>query len=374
MLCVSPRLWRDRSSGVSSERLPTDIEECTPVKAMYYEEAGGTEVFCYDEVPDPIPGAGDVVVNVEATALNRLDVLQRNGWFQMPGFTYPHIAGMDLAGVVTEVGSEVTGVAVGDRVVVDPSLAGVADNSRLSGMGDLHGELGVIGATVDGGYAERCQVPATHVYSVPDDMPIEHAATFPTCYLTASHALFRVGRLQAGESVMIHAAGSGIGVAATQLASHAGATVLATAGSDHKCQRAVGLGASHVLNNRTGDIAGWAREVTGGAGVDMVFDCVGTALFGASLFSIGVGGRMVNCGNASGDEATIPSLGYVFHSGISIHGSDPYRPEEFGPAWEDFCLSGYQVEVDSVHHLSEAGTAQEKMLSGDFFGKILLVP
>ena len=344
------------------------------MKAMYYEESGGTEVFCYDEVPDPIPAAGDVVVNVEATALNRLDVLQRNGWFQMPGFTYPHIAGMDLAGVVTEVGSEVTGVAVGDRVVVDPSLAGVADNSRLSGMGDLHGELGVIGATVDGGYAERCLVPATHVYSVPDDMPIEHAATFPTCYLTASHALFRVGRLQAGESVMIHAAGSGIGVAAMQLASRAGATVLATAGSDHKCQRAVGLGASHVLNNRTGDIAGWAREVTGGAGVDMVFDCVGTALFGASLFSIGVGGRMVNCGNASGDEATIPSLGYVFHSGISIHGSDPYRPEEFGPAWEDFCSGGYQVEIDSVHHLSEAGAAQEKMLSGDFFGKILLVP
>ncbi|MBT3245347.1 MAG: zinc-binding dehydrogenase [Actinobacteria bacterium] len=344
------------------------------MKAMYYEEPGGTEVFRYDDVPDPVPGPGDVVVDVVATALNRLDVLQRNGWFQMPGFTYPHIAGMDLAGVVTEVGSEVTGVGVGDRVVVDPSLAGVADNSRLSGMGDLHGELGVIGATVDGGYAERCLVPASHTHQVPESVSLEDAATFPTCFLTASHALFKVGNLAPGETVMIHAAGSGIGVAAIQLAVHAGATVLATAGSDHKCQRAVGLGASHVLNNRTGDVAGWAREVTGGAGVDMVFDCVGTALFGASLYSIGVGGRLVNCGNASGDEATIPSLGYVFHSGISIHGSDPYRPEEFGPAWENFCSGGYQVEVDSVNHLSEAGAAQDKMLSGDFFGKILLTP
>ena len=344
------------------------------MKAMYFEEPGGTEVFRYDDVPDPIPGAGDIVIDVEATALNRLDVLQRNGWFQMPGFTYPHIAGMDIAGTVTEVGDEVTGLSLGDRVVVDPSLAGVADNSRLAGMGDMHGDLGVIGATVDGGYAERCLVPASHAYPVPDVMPIEHAATFPTCYLTASHALFRVGALKAGESVMIHAAGSGIGVAAIQLASHAGATVLATAGTDDKCERALELGASHVLNNRTGDVAGWARGATGGAGVDMVMDCVGTALFGASLFSIGIGGRLVNCGNASGDEATIPSLGYVFHSGISIHGSDPYRPEEFGPAWEDFCSGEYQVAIDSVHHLSDAGVAQGKMLSGDFFGKILLTP
>lgn len=344
------------------------------MKAMYYEKPGGTEVFRYDDVPDPVPGPGDVVVDVAATALNRLDVLQRNGWFQMPGFTYPHISGMDLAGVVTEIGAEVEGVSVGDRVVVDPSLAGVADNSTLAGMGDLHGELGVIGATVDGGYAERCLVPASHTYQVPESVFLQHAATFPTCFLTASHALFKVGSLTPGEIVMIHAAGSGIGVAAIQLAVSAGATVLATAGSDHKCQRAIGLGASHVLNNRTGDVAGWAREVTGGVGVDMVLDCVGTALFGASLSSIGVGGRLVNCGNASGDEATIPSLGYVFHSGISIHGSDPYRPEEFGPAWEDFCSGRYQVEVDSVHHLSEAGTAQDKMLSGDFFGKILLTP
>jgi NADPH:quinone reductase-like Zn-dependent oxidoreductase len=344
------------------------------MKAMYYEESGGNEVFCYGDVPDPVPGPGDVVVDVAATALNRLDVLQRNGWFQMPGFTYPHISGMDLAGVVTELGSDVTGVSTGDRVVVDPSLAGVAGNSKLSGMGDLHGDLGVIGATVDGGYGERCLVPASHVYLVPDDMPLEHAATFPTCFLTASHALFQVGGLKTGETVMIHAAGSGLGVAAMQLASHAGVTVLATAGTDDKCQRALGLGASAVLNNRTGDVTAWARDVTSGTGVDMVMDFIGTALFGASLLAIGIGGRLVNCGNVSGDEATIPSLGHLFHSGISIHGSDPYRPEEFGPIWDDFCSGGYTVEIDSVYKLSEAGAAQDRMLSGDFFGKILLTP
>ena len=179
------------------------------MKAMRYHEPGGPEVLRYEEVPDPEPGPVDVVVDVVAAALNRLDVVQRNGWFTMPGFTLPHIAGMDVAGVVSEVGADVHGVAVGDRVVVDPSLAGVDDRSKLGGRGDLYGELGIIGATVDGGYAERCLVPASHVYPVPHAMSLETAATFPTCWLTAAHALFDVGRLAAGETLMIHAAGSG---------------------------------------------------------------------------------------------------------------------------------------------------------------------
>ena len=344
------------------------------MKAMRYHEPGGPEVLRYEEVPDPEPGPVDVVVDVVATALNRLDVVQRNGWFAMPGFTLPHIAGMDVAGVVSEVGAEVDGVSVGDRVVVDPSLAGVDDRSKLGGLGDLHGDLGIIGGTVDGGYAERCLVPASHIYPVPHAMSLETAATFPTCYLTAAHALFTVGGLAAGETVMIHAAGSGVSVAGIQLAVDAGATVLATAGTDEKCDQALALGAAHALNNRTGDVAAWARELTAGAGVNMVFDHVGTALFGPSLFALGIGGRLVNCGNSSGDEAVIPSLGYVFHSGIKILGSDPYRPEEFGPVWDTFCGDSFNAAVDSVFDLADAADAQAKMLASDFFGKILLKP
>ena len=344
------------------------------MKAVLYDTPGGPEVLRWTEVADPEPGPVDVVVDVAATALNRLDVVQRSGWYALPGFTLPHIAGMDVAGVVSAVGSEVDGVAVGDRVVVDPSLAGVDPRSKLGGRGDLYGELGVIGGTLDGGYAERCLVPASHVFPVPDDMPLEHAATFPTCYLTATHALFAVGGLQAGETVLIHAAGAGVSVAAIQLAVDAGATVFATAGTEEKCERALALGASAVLNNRTGDVAGWARGLTDGRGVDMVLDHVGTALFGPSLFALGVRGRLVSCGNSSGDEATIPSLGYVFHSGISILGSDPYRPEEFAPAWRRFCDAGFAVHVDSTFPLAAAADAQTKLLSNDVFGKILLVP
>ncbi|MFT4616030.1 MAG: NADPH:quinone reductase-like Zn-dependent oxidoreductase [Ilumatobacter sp.] len=344
------------------------------MKAMLYTEVGGPEVFQFIDVPDPEPGAGDVIVDVAATSLNRLDLVQRAGWFQMPGFEFPHIAGMDIAGTVSAVGDAVINVSVGDRVVVDPSLAGVAENSKLAGRGDLYGDLGIIGGTVAGGYAEKCLVPASHVYIVPADMPLEHAATFPTAFLTAAHALFDVGQLQAGETVMIHAAGSGVSTAGIQLAKEAGATVLATAGTDEKCARALALGADHVANNRTTDVAGFAREVTHGAGVNMVFDHVGTALFGASLFGLGVHGRLVNCGNSSGDEATIPSLGYLFHSGIKILGSDPYRPEEFGPVWDKFCSANFEVVIDSEFDLADAGQAQDKMMQSDFFGKIVLKP
>jgi NADPH:quinone reductase-like Zn-dependent oxidoreductase len=344
------------------------------LKAVQYHETGGPEVLLHHDVPDPEPGPADVVIDVDAVALNRLDVVQRNGWFHMPGFTLPHIAGMDIAGTVSELGYSVTEFAVGDRVVVDPSMAGVSDDSKLAGMGDLHGELGILGATLDGGYAERCLVPASHCHAVPEQISFEQAATFPTCFLTAGHALFRVGDLDEGETVMIHAAGSGVSVAGIQLAKHAGATVLATAGSDEKCGLALDLGADHVLNNRTGDVAGWARDVTAGAGVDMVFDHVGAALFGPSLFSLGQKGRLVCCGNSSGDEATIPSLGYLFHSGISIIGSDPYEPGEMGPLWEMFCAGDFHAVIHSTFPLADAGAAQEKLLSGDFFGKILLKP
>lgn len=346
------------------------------MKAIRYDRTGTSDVLQYVDVADPEPGPADVVIDVAACALNRLDVVQRNGWYALPGFTLPHIAGMDLAGVVSAVGTEAAdaGWSVGDRVVVDPSLAGVPATSELAGMGDLYGELGVIGATVDGGYAEQCLAPATHLYRVPDDMDLAHAATFPTCFLTAGHALFAVADLQPGETVLVHAAGSGVSVAAIQLAVDQGCTVLATAGSDAKLERARGLGATHVCNNRTADVVAWARDVTAGRGVDVVFDHVGTALFPASVFSLAIGGRLVCCGNTSGDEATIPSLGFMFHSAITILGSGPYTPDEFGPLWERFCERRYPQVIDTEYALADAAVAQDRLQDNDVFGKIVLRP
>jgi NADPH:quinone reductase-like Zn-dependent oxidoreductase len=174
--------------------------------------------------------------------------------------------------------------------------------------------------------------------------------------------------------VLIHAAGSGVSVAGIQLAKRAGATVLATAGTDEKCQRALDLGADFTLNNRTGDVVAWARAVTQGGGVNLVFDHVGTALFGASLFALGIGGRLVACGNSSGDQAVIPSLGYLFHSNITIIGSGPYRPDEFGPAWQSFCDGDFRPMIDSEFALADAAAAQDKLARNDVFGKIILHP
>jgi NADPH:quinone reductase-like Zn-dependent oxidoreductase len=344
------------------------------MKAMLYEAPGGPDVLQYVSVPDPVPLARDVVVRVEAAALNRLDVVQRNGWFTLDGFTLPHIAGMDVAGTVAQVGSAVTRVQVGDRVVIDPSLAGVPDGCTYVGMGDLYGGLGVIGATVAGGYAELCLAPETHVHPVPDAMPIEKAAAFPTAWLTAWHSLFTIGRLARGETLMVHAAGSGLSVAALQLAKRTGATVLATAGSEDKCRRALDLGADHACVNRGTDVAAWAREVTGGEGVDIVFDHVSPALWQASLMSLKPRGRLVYCGNTTGDEAAIPSLGYAYHFGLQILGSDAYRPDEFAAAWEHFCAHDFTAVVDSEFALADAAAAQDKLLRSDFFGKILLRP
>jgi NADPH:quinone reductase-like Zn-dependent oxidoreductase len=344
------------------------------MKALLYERPGGPDVLEFRDVEDPRPGPLDVVVEVAATALNHLDVVQRNGWYTLPGFTLPHISGMDVAGSVAAIGSEVDGWAGGDRVVLDPSLAEVPDGSRLSGMGDYYGVLGVIGGTVAGGYAERCLVPSTHLHRVPDSVTWHAAAAFPTAFLTAHHALFERGHLAFGETVLIHAAGSGVSTAAIQLARHAGATVLATAGSEEKCVRALAIGAHHVANNRSQDIAAWAWDVTDGAGVDMVLDHVGPALWEASLFALKPRGRLVNCGNTSGDTVTIPSLGHLFHMGISIIGSDPYRHDEFAVAWQQFLAGGFASEIDSVFALADGASAQEKLARGDVFGKILLEP
>lgn len=344
------------------------------MKALLYRRTGGPDVLEYTDIADPTPGPGDVVVRVHATALNHLDLVQRNGYFHLVGFTLPHISGMDIAGTIVEVGAEVDDGLIGARVVVDPSMTGVGEKSKLTGMGDVYGHLGVLGGNLDGGYAELCVAPATHVHRIPEQMHWHQATAFPSAWMTAHHALFDCGQLIAGETFMVHAAGSGVSTAAIQLAKQAGATVLATAGSDEKCQRAVELGADHVANNRQTAIAEWAREVTGGVGVDLVFDHVGTALFGQSLFALKPRGRLVNCGNTSGDEAVIPSLGYMFKNGLQIIGSDPYRHHEFGEAWAKYCAGDFHSPIDAVYPLAEGGQAQAQLERGDVFGKILLEP
>ncbi len=343
------------------------------MKAGRYSGHGGPDVIHYEDVPDPEIGPADVIVKVAACAVNRLDVIQRAGYFTLPGYRLPHIAGMDVAGEVVEVGSQVDCVSTGERVVINPSLTNVGGYSRFLGMDDRYGELGVIGATVDGGYAELCAAPASHVHVIPAGFSYEEAACIPTSYLTAWHALSEVGRLARGETVLIHAAGSGLSSAGIQFAKKLGAIVLATARTERKLDHARRLGADHVVNHQNVDLAVWAREVTGGRGVDIVFDHVGPALWQSSLAALRPRGRLVTCGATTGPSVTLELL-HLHRMGIQILGSDAYSYDEFERVLTTYWQGGFQQIIDSEFPLAEAANAQRKMEEANLAGKILLKP
>jgi NADPH:quinone reductase-like Zn-dependent oxidoreductase len=343
------------------------------MKAVLHRSFGGPEVLEHVELPDPWPGPGEVLVEVRATALNRLDVLQRQGPALLPGFSLPHIAGMDVAGSVAALGPGVTSAAVGARVVLNPALQCGECDACLAGDDAFCPVVKVVGGNHPGGYAELVAVPATHVHPIPDQMGFEEAAALPTIFSTAWHALVATARLQIGEWVMVHAAGSGVSVAAIQLAKRMGANVIATAGSARKLELAVRLGADATVNNRTGDIVAAAKEATGGRGVDVVFDHVGPALFQPSLLALRTRGRMVFCGTTTGTDATF-NLPYAYHFGLQLLGADPYSFAEFGRMLDYVLAAGFDPVIDSTYPLADAAVAHRRLEDGDVLGKVVLVP
>jgi NADPH:quinone reductase-like Zn-dependent oxidoreductase len=344
------------------------------MKALVHVTHGGPEVLRLVEWPDPVPGPLDVVVRVAACATNRLDVTQRAGWFTIPGFRLPHLAGMDLAGEIAGVGAEVDGISVGDRVVVDPSMHGVPDGAAYAGRGDLYGDLGVIGANLPGGYAELCLVPASHVHPLAPETSFDEAASIPTAYATAWHALAETGRLEPAEVVLVHAAGSGVASAVIQLAVRLGATVLAsTSGGEAKLAWARQLGAADVCDNQRVDVGAWALERTDGRGVDMVVDLVGPALWEASMQALRPRGRLVYFGNVTGDEVRF-SLGFGYSRGLALLGSDAYRPEEFAAMLPVVLGGGFIPLVTERYPLADAAEAHRRLESGTVAGKQILLP
>jgi NADPH:quinone reductase-like Zn-dependent oxidoreductase len=341
------------------------------MRAAIHYEHGGVDVVRIEEIPDPQCGPGEVLIAVRAAGLNRLDLLQREGPALIPGFSLPHIAGMDVAGDVVKVGFGVENLAVGDKVVVNPALHCGECPVCLSGDDGMCPTTRVIGGNHPGGFAEWCVVPATHVYRIPAGIDYVRACAMPTNYSTAWHALVVTGRLAIGETVMIHGAGSGISMAAVQIAKRAGARVIVTSGSDGKLEAAQRVGADVLINHRTSNLVEQARAATEGRGVDMVLDHVGPALFQQSIFSIRAHGRLVFCGTTTGTEASI-NLPFTYHFGISLLGADPYRYAEF----EQMLAYCWQFEpvIDSEFPLSDIHAAMQRMERGESIGKIVVRP
>ena len=343
------------------------------MKAAIHHEHGAAEVIRIEDVPDPECGEGEVLIAVRAAGLNRLDVLQRQGPPLLPHFSLPHIPGMDIAGEVARVGAGVTTLAPGDRVVINPALQCGRCDACLSGDDGMCPHVRVVGGNRAGGFAEWCVLPETHAYRIPDTMSYSHACAFPTNYSTAWHGLLVTGRLRLGETVLVHGAGSGVTIAAIQIARRAGARVIVTSASDAKLASAEGLGADVVLNHRRTDIAQAAHRLTGGRGVDMVFDHVGPALFAASLFALRPHGRLVFCGTTTGIQACF-NLPFAYHFGIALLGADPYRYAEFEEMLR-FCWdAGFEPVIDSELSLGDFAEAQRRMEDGQCVGKIVLRP
>jgi len=342
------------------------------MKAVVFHKHGDPDKLVYQEVPTPRADEDEVLVRVKACSINHVDILVRQG---IPAYktAFPHISGCDVAGIVEAVGKNVTGITPGEKVFVAPGLSCFRCAYCLSGQDNMCITYKILGAHTNGGYAEFVKVPAINVLTMPSSLGFEDAASFPLAFLTAWHMLITRADLKAGQEVLVLAAGSGIGVAAIQIAKLAGAWVIAAAGRDDKLQKAKALGADEVINCRREDFSNKIREFTGGKGVDVVFEHVGPETWEKSLTSLAKNGKLVTCGATSGPEAKT-DLRYIFSRQLSILGSMMGTRSDLLEVTKLLEIGKLKPVIDSVFPLKEARRAQERILERNVFGKLILVP
>lgn len=340
------------------------------MRAVGFARHGGPEVLEALSLPLPEPRAHEVRVAVRAVALNHLDLWVRRGW---PGLKLdlPHVLGSDVAGVVDAMGRDVEGVAPGDEVLVNPGLSCGACAQCLGGNDNLCRRYSILGEHVPGGYAEYLCVPRQNVLPKPPRLSFHEAACLPLTFLTAWTMLVRRAELRAGETVLVHAAGSGVGSAAVQVAKLLGATVIATASTDEKLVRAKALGADHLVNYTTHDFLEEVKRLTERRLVDVVFEHTGAATFEKSVACLPPGGRLVTCGATSGHDVRL-DLRVLFYKRISLLGST------MGSKGDLFRLVRLVNEgrlkpvLDRVLPLEQAAEAHRLLEARSAFGNVVL--
>jgi len=324
------------------------------VKAVRIHEEGGPEVLRYEDVPDPEPGEGEVLVRIAAASLNHLDVWVRMG---LPSVPKPRILGADGAGVVEALGTGVAGFAPGDRVVLNPGLE--------------HGAtIGVIGEHRDGTHCELIAVPAVQVFPLDDALTFEQAAAFPLVFETAYRMLVTKAAVQPGEWVLIWGIGGGVSTAAFEICRALGAHTIVTSGSDEKLERAREWGADVAVNHHTGDVVAAVKQATG-HGVEIVVESVGEATWARTLAAVDPAGRVVVCGATSGPNPPA-ALHRLWWKQLTVYGSTMGTREDFLGAYELVRSGRARVHVDRVYPLAEASAAHERLEAGDQLGKIVL--
>ena len=343
------------------------------MRAVYIEAQGGPEVLTYGERPDPVIEPHEVKVRVRASALNRLDIYTRAGSRGMRRqFPPPLILGGDAAGDIVEVGSQVSGLKEGDRVVVNPQITCGQCAACRQGDDDLCSSSGMLGSAVDGSYAEYIKLPAANVRPIADHVPYEDAAAVPTTFLPMWNMLVRRGQLKPWETVLVLSASAGVGSAALQVAKNVvGARIIATTSTAEKAAKARELGADEVINYQEEDVAQRVRELTGGEGVDMVVDHLGAEFFQAAYSSLKAGGRYGNCGVTTGYRVEL-QMGLMFTRHLTVFGVFMGSKADMRQIVEMLNRGKIRPAIHRTFPLEQAADAHRAMEGRDFFGKLVL--
>jgi NADPH:quinone reductase-like Zn-dependent oxidoreductase len=344
------------------------------MRAVVIHRHGGPEVLTLErEWPEPVAGAGEIVVRVAACALNPLDIFTREG---MPGepTPLPHITGGDVAGVVASVGSGVTRPQVGDRVVLNPSWGCGACEYCRDGEVPRCIRVHMLGEMDPGGLAEYVKVPAGQAIPLPADYAFEDAACLPITFGTAWRMLVTHARVRPGDDVLVHGAGGGVGIAAVQIARLAGARVFATASTPAKLERLRALGAEVPINyveDRDWDVT--VRRLTGKRGLDVIVETVGAATWERSIRALGKGGRLVTSGATSGPIGST-DIRYLFRREHRILGSNGWTHNDLLTITR-FAFEGrLRPVIDRVLPLEQAADGERALESRQVFGKVVIRP
>ena len=340
------------------------------MKAVYLNEHGSSEVLVYGDVPTPQPQRGEVLVKLEAAALNRMDLWVREGW---PGIklTYPHIFGADGAGTVAELGEEVSGWEPGERVVINSNLSDGTCAYCQEGRENLCVNWHLLGETVPGTYAEYVSVPASNLKRVPDGFDLHVAAASTLVFHTAWHSLVTRGSLQKGESVLVVGASGGVNTASIQIAKHLGATVYVVGSSAEKLEGAKSLGADHLIDRSEEE--NWSKTaytLSEKQGVDVVVDNVGIT-FPMSMRIARKGGQILTVGNTGGPKFEIDNR-FIFGKHLSIIGSTMGTNQDFDTVMDLIFDKKLKPVIDQTYPLMDAKAAQDRLQAGKQFGKIVL--
>jgi NADPH:quinone reductase-like Zn-dependent oxidoreductase len=347
------------------------------VQALRIHEHGDPSVLRIEDVPRPVPGAGQALVRVLGVSLNHLDLWVRRG---MPGFpvAFPRILGCDGTGEVVELGSGVSGLARGDVVVIEPGYSSGNSPEDKAGNDHLSPDYSIRGEHSDGLCCEYVALDARYLLPLPKGIDPVRAAAVPLVFVTAWGLVVSRGAVKAGETVLVLGGASGVGSAAIQIARARGARVFATAGSAEKQGLCLELGAEAALDHRPGSYegGGWGKEfkkLTGGKGADLVVEHIGPATWKTSMAVLARNGRLVTCGGTTGPIVEI-ALPHLFIKNQSVLGSTMGPRSAFPEIFAGVASGVFRPVVERVLPLSQAREAHERLESREVVGKLVLVP